>query len=224
MEVLQVLDVVLRDTDNFSLSMLQLEAMHGIARLASLENDDVIDYIFGGPMRAICNLMIDPKNEKELRIAAENVLVACGFPGGAEDFQMCANDFENFLDWFTLRRSLKPQHTGHLLTERWVESLFSSASGVGVLGLNPNSTFMTISSSHSSQNAMATTQGSDLFELMNPVTGHAAGGTLTPERNRSPTVGLVDQLPSPEILNRMSPLNGGCRVKSFDRKDDDGGW
>ena len=71
------------------------------------------DAIMEGPLRRVVGLMVDPNSDKELRQAAEQVLVATGFSGGEKDFQMCFYDFQILQDWFTLKRSLKPQALGH---------------------------------------------------------------------------------------------------------------
>lgn len=75
-----------------------------------------------GPLRSVVGLMMDPNSDKELRQAAEQVLVACGFSGGEKDFQMCFYDFQILHDWFTLRRSLKPQALGHRMVRNTTPS------------------------------------------------------------------------------------------------------
>jgi hypothetical protein len=184
-ETLSVLTGVLTDVDDFSLSMLQKEAMLGIARLANTQDENVLDFVFEGPLRSICSLMIDPNNEKDVRMAAEQVLISCGFPGGAADFQMCANDFQSFLDWFTLRRSLNPQRTGQVLVERWIEAIFATHSHRNTA----SNTFLALSSP-SSSNALASTHGSDgsLTGLMVSPGAAFVSSAQTPER-RSPIAG-----------------------------------
>ena len=126
-EALSVLTAALSDSDD-SLSLLQKEAMIGIAWLADKQEDGLLDSIFSGPLRIICTLMIDPNNERDVRIAAESVLVKSGFSGGSADFQMCANDFQILADWYYLRRSLNPQLIGYVLVEEWIKALFKESS------------------------------------------------------------------------------------------------
>lgn len=117
--------------------LLQKEAVVGIAAL-SRSDEQLKDAVVSGPLRKVMGLMVDPRSERELRLACEQVLIASGFSGGEKDFQMCFYDFQILKDWFDLKRSLKPQALGHRMVLRWVDHLFSGVTLLSTTGARSN--------------------------------------------------------------------------------------
>jgi hypothetical protein len=56
----------------------------------------------GGPRREVYT-------DRELKKAAESVIVALGFSGGVEDLQVCGNDVTGLRDWFAINHALEKQ-------------------------------------------------------------------------------------------------------------------
>lgn len=102
--------------------LVQKEALVGISYLA---NDDHLRVgIVEGPLRVIINIIVDTNYENELRNLAERVLVNIGFHNGKTDLQVVANDYQQLVDWFYMRRSLRPQALAVDLLQQWIDTLF----------------------------------------------------------------------------------------------------
>ncbi len=105
-------------------SMLQNQAIWGIAGLAMNEDEGMVDLIFKGPLQTICMLM---NREKDLVDAAEAVLKNCGFSGGKGDLELCTNDFSKLKDWFVMKRWLQAQQVSYDAVDKWLSDLFHPA-------------------------------------------------------------------------------------------------
>eukprot|EP01034_Spumella_vulgaris_P022664 gene22664-28808_t len=106
--------------------LVQKGAVNTISQLA-LINEQIQDSIVEGPLRSIISLLVNPKNDRETRAAAEEVLKNVGFLGGVKDFELCGFDFEILRDWYAMKRSLKPQDLASSILKEWIENLFSEA-------------------------------------------------------------------------------------------------
>jgi hypothetical protein len=92
----------------YDLRTLLTSTVSCVAQIALLD-EKLRDYIVDGPLRSIVSLMVNPRNDREVRSAAEDVLKNLGFNKGFENFETCGFDFEILRDWYLMRRSLKPQ-------------------------------------------------------------------------------------------------------------------
>jgi hypothetical protein len=113
--------LTLTEAINSDNSMLQNEAIWGVAGLAMNEDEIIIESIIDGPLQAICILM---NSERDLVEAAEAVLRNCGFSGGKDDFALCTNDFSKLRDWFVMRRWIHVQELCYKSLDKWINGLF----------------------------------------------------------------------------------------------------
>lgn len=120
MEAMEILSECLKSPS----SLLQKGATHTVSLLA-LINEQLQDSIVEGPLRTIISMLVDPKSDRDVRAAAEEVLKNLGFRSGVKDFELCGYDFEILRDWYVMRRSQKPQDEALELLRDWVENLFN---------------------------------------------------------------------------------------------------
>lgn len=136
-EALEVLTFSLKSPS----SLIQREAATTIAQIASI-NEHLRDKVVEGPLRPVISLLVDPKNDRDLRSAAESVLKNLGFLGGVKDFELCGFNYEILHDWYAMQRSLKPQELALDILRNWVENLFheDEEGSVEVFSLHHNGT------------------------------------------------------------------------------------
>eukprot|EP01038_Epipyxis_sp_PR26KG_P008817 gene8817-11905_t len=103
---------------------VQKAALTAMAQLASL-NEHIQDAIVAGPLRPIISTLVNPRRDRELRGAAEEVVKNVGFLGGVKDFEVCGFDFEVLRDWYAMKRALKPQDVSYDILCHWIDNLFS---------------------------------------------------------------------------------------------------
>eukprot|EP01032_Pedospumella_encystans_P028689 gene28689-32403_t len=107
-------------------SLLQKGATYTLSLLALIDVQ-LQDAIVEGPLRTVISMLVDPKNDREIRAAAEDVLKNLGFLSGIKDFELCGYDVEILKDWYTMVRSQGPQDAALLLLRDWVYSLFDDS-------------------------------------------------------------------------------------------------
>jgi hypothetical protein len=80
--------------------------------------------VVSGPLRTIISLLLDSACDRETRTHAEQVLVAIGFRGTC-DLELCQFDVDLLVEWFNMKKSLKPQQLARKLLRHWIEDLFN---------------------------------------------------------------------------------------------------
>jgi hypothetical protein len=115
--------IILSDFLKSPSPLLQRDSVITMSLLA-LVNEQLQDAIVEGPLRTVTSMLVDPKNDRDMRAAAEDVLRNLGFLSGVKDFELCGYDFGILRDWYMMRRSLKPQEEALQLLREWVDNLF----------------------------------------------------------------------------------------------------
>ncbi len=109
---------------------VQRGALSSMSQLAAMD-ESVRHGIVAGSLKRIVNLMINPRNARETRNAAEEVLRSVGFLGGQKDLECCGFDVALLIDWYSIKRSLKPQDAAHEILLDWVGLFFTGVADGG---------------------------------------------------------------------------------------------
>eukprot|EP00981_Chlorochromonas_danica_P015436 scaffold12089_cov176-Ochromonas_danica.AAC.14 len=101
----------------------QRVAIATLSQLA-LISSEIKDRIVEECLRTLVSMLVDRRNDRDVRNACEEVLKSLGFTSGTKDLETCGFDFEILKDWYTIQRSLKPQEEALEQLRDWISRLF----------------------------------------------------------------------------------------------------